>query len=117
MHSGADWAEEHVLLKQPTGSSDIDERRLLDWDNLLLACRNCNSTKLNKDVSRDNCFWPDQDNTYRALEYTEEGTVSPANDENLYTKASKLISLLGLDKTPDVSSDASDRPWMNRREA
>lgn len=115
MHLDSSLAVEHVQPKKPPGASLVDQTRTLDWNNFLLACTNCNSTKGNKDVDLDDCLWPDRDNTFRALTYSEGGLVS-ANMNIQKKRALKLIKLVGLDKAPNTST-ASDRRWLNRREA
>lgn len=90
----------------------------LEWNNFLLACKNCNSTKLDKDVELDDYFWPDQDNTFRAFRYAEGGLIEPADtlDAVQTEKAMNTIKLTGLDKRPLHNPTASDRRWLNRRE-
>ena len=119
MHLDAGLAVEHAQPKKPRGSNETDKNRLLDWDNFLLACTNCNSTKGNKEIDLDGYLWPDRDNTYRALKYGEGGTVTPALEGDIGEKAQNIIRLVGLDKYPSLDKDpkASDRRWMNRRYA
>lgn len=116
MHLDASLAVEHVQPKKPEGADENITSRELDWDNFLLACTNCNSTKGNTDVVIDDYLWPDRDNTFRALKYSEGGLIEPALDGDLETKAQKTIELTGLDKHPLNDSKASDRRWLNRRE-
>ena len=106
---------EHVQPKS------LHPEKACDWDNLLLACVNCNSTKNKTDVNDSNLrdfLWPDINNTFLALKYTEEGIVSvnKSLSKSIQEKALRLIHLVGLDKFPDNSSDMSDRRWQNRRE-
>jgi len=119
MQLDASLAVEHVRPKQPPGADHVIAARALDWSNFLLACTNCNSTKGNDEVQLDDYLWPDRDNTYRGFKYGEGGVVSVSNqlDVDNKIKAAALIRLVGLDKTPSVASKASDRRWMNRREA
>lgn len=116
MHLDASLAVEHVQPKKPPGANNIDQTRFLNWNNFLLACTNCNATKGNTDVVLEHYLWPDQDNTFRALQYLEGGLVAPASDGDLRKKAQNTIRLLGLDKTPLNDPRASDRRWNNRRE-
>nr|WP_028315510.1 HNH endonuclease [Desulfatibacillum aliphaticivorans] len=111
MHLDASLAVEHVQPKSVNPSKE------LDWDNFLLACTNCNSTKGNKEIIEGRYLWPDKDNTFAAFKYTDEGLVFPADSlpEALERKARDTISLTGLNKTP-LNSKASDRRWLNRRE-
>jgi uncharacterized protein (TIGR02646 family) len=123
MHLDSGLAVEHMQPKKPDGTTVIDSLRLLDWNNFLLACPNCNATKSNENVVLDDYLWPDRDNTFRAFCYSEGGLVSYAHDigdNQLRQKACKMIHLVGLDKIPtdhDIATEASDRRWLNRKEA
>lgn len=117
MQLDASLAVEHVQPKQPPGATAVDQARALNWDNFLLACTNCNSTKGNEEVELNEYLWPDRDNTFRALRYSEGGIVSAALTGALKAKAVKIIELAGLDKQPTNDPKASDRRWRNRREA
>jgi uncharacterized protein (TIGR02646 family) len=70
------------------------------WENFLLACVNCNGTKGHRDVRLADILLPDRDNTFAALIYAEDGTVSPRPDLNNQqrTQAIAILSLTGLDK-------------------
>lgn len=59
---GGDVAVEHVQPKSKVPSL------ALDWNNLLLACKNCNSNKGSAPIVLQDYFWADQDNTFRAFE-------------------------------------------------
>lgn len=70
------------------------------WENFLLGCLNCNSTKKDKNVTLDDVFLPDRDNTFVAFEYTADGRVVPSarlvgNEQSL---AIATLALTGLDK-------------------
>lgn len=106
----ASLAIEHV---RPKGSNP-DLR--LKWDNFLLACTNCNSTKGPEDVVLDEYFWPDSDNTFRAFVYTEGGLieVNPSLSDDEHNRARNTIDLTGLDRTPANDPSVSDRRWRNR---
>jgi uncharacterized protein (TIGR02646 family) len=119
MHLDTSLAVEHVQPKKPPGAATNDQTRELNWDNFLLACTNCNSTKGNEDVVLDDHLWPDRDNTFLALTYKQGGLVeaAPGQDND---RAKRTITLVGLDKVPsahDQENEASDRRWNNRREA
>lgn len=116
MHLDASLAVEHVQPKQPPGATQVNMDRALNWDNFLLACTNCNSTKGNEDVSLDEYLWPDRDNTFRALKYSEGGVISSGLDGDLGRKAENTIELTGLHKHPLNDPKASDRRWQNRKE-
>lgn len=116
MHLDSSLAVEHVQPKKPPGAAQEDPERTLNWDNFLLACTNCNSTKGNVDIDLNQYLWPDRDNTFRALKYSEGGIIEPALDNDLADKAANTIALTGLNKHPLNDPKASDRRWRNRRE-
>lgn len=109
----ASLAVEHVQPKKHYPG------RELEWENFLLACSNCNSTKGDKDIELSAYFWPDKDNTFSAFDYSEGGIITPAADLNgdLKLKSEKTIRLTGLDKQPVNDPSASDRRWLNRKES
>lgn len=106
---------EHVKPKQPPGATEVDQVRALSWNNFLLACTNCNSTKTNKEVVLNDYLWPDCDNTFAAFIYSEGGIIHVAPTD-VRTQAHAMIKLVGLDKKLDTE-DASDRRWINRKTA
>lgn len=112
MHLDASLAVEHVQPK------DLHAGLALSWSNFLLGCTNCNSTKGTKNPGLGNCLWPDQDNTLIALRYSEGGIVdvNPTLNPQQTALAKVLIDLVGLDRKADDAT-ASDRRWLNRREA
>lgn len=112
MKLDASLAVEHV---QPKSLYPALER---EWNNFLLACTNCNSTKGSQDIILSDYYWPDEDNTFRAFTYLEGGLVRPhpqLSDQEK-NKAEATLKLTGLDKlfTPDPKF--SDRRQFNRRE-
>lgn len=110
-------AVEHVKPKKPDGAAELIRDRELDWHNFLLSCTNCNSTKGNTDVEIGDYLWPDINNTFKAIEYCEEGIVRPADnlEGDLKVKAEAIINLVGLDKTPAKDAEVKDRRWKKRR--
>lgn len=115
MQLDASLAVEHVQPKKPPGAAAAMPERELDWDNFLLACTNCNSTKGDTDVVLNDYLWPDRDDTFHGLCYGEGGVVSSAPGAQK-ARADRLIQLVGLHVKPDTA-EASDRRWLNRREA
>jgi len=108
-------AVEHVQPKKRQGHLE------LSWDNFLLACINCNSSKGNKDINETNLndyYWPDIHNTHLAFIYLNDGRVEV--NTNLthaqQMKAKETLDLVGLQKYPDTE-DASDSRWKDRKEA
>ncbi|NQZ10169.1 MAG: HNH endonuclease [Algicola sp.] len=112
MHLDSSLAVEHIQPKKHYPHLE------LQWGNYLLACTNCNSTKLDKNPPLDSILWPHLDNTFRAFKYDVAGVVkvAPGLSLALKIKAQATIKLTGLDKKPN-KQDASDRRWLNRREA
>ncbi|MEO5346697.1 MAG: HNH endonuclease [Magnetococcus sp. YQC-9] len=89
-------AVEHIRPKS------LEPSLATDWSNFLLACTNCNSCKGDTPINLLDHFWPDMDNTLRALRYSRGGVITPASDlpSALQSKAASMIRLLGLDKDP-----------------
>ena len=64
-------AVEHIQPKGLPAYEHLQGR----WDNFLLGCVNCNSTKKDKDVVLADVLLPDRDNTSAAYEYTMDGKI------------------------------------------
>lgn len=113
MPLGASLAVEHAQPK--TKNPDLE----LSWDNFLLGCVNCNSTKGDKDVLLDDYYWPDRDNTIRAFEYLKGGIlrVNSSLINSQRERARKTMELTGLEKTPENDPARKDRRWLNRGKA
>lgn len=82
------------------------------WDNFLLACVNCNSTKLDKNVTFANVLLPDRDNTFAAFQFLSDGSIeaSPlAVAAGLEQMVLDTLALTGLDKAAKNSLDANGR--------
>lgn len=91
------------------------------WSNFLLGCIHCNSSKGKKRIAINGFFWPDRDNTLRAIEYVSGGVVQPKSTLNATerARAQETIALTGLDKypgNPGREPTASDRRWLRRHE-
>ncbi len=65
------------------------------WNNFLLACVNCNSTKRDKDVRLDQHYLPDRDNTFFAFSYLKDGTVAHLAAD---ATGERTLALTGLNK-------------------
>ncbi|MCX6582161.1 MAG: HNH endonuclease [Candidatus Aminicenantes bacterium] len=110
----ASLAVEHVQPKS------LHPDLLLKWDNFLLACINCNSTKDDTDVQLENYLWPDKDNTFLAFVYSEGGriTVNDKLADRQKKCAQNILDLVGLQKRPRSDDlKKSDMRWMQRKEA
>ena len=98
---------EHVVPRKHR--PDLED----EWSNLLLACRNCNSIKRDRNESRDGYVWPDRDDTQAAFEYFPGGIVKVKADlpGPVRTKAANLFDLVGLGRRPRNDQDAKDPRW------
>lgn len=81
------------------------------WNNFLLGCINCNSTKGKKDIALADVLLPDRDNTAAAFEYAADGTVKSLATLNAAIKprADALLGLVGLDKPIAVYTDENGK--------
>ncbi len=96
---------------------------LLEWDNLLLSCKYCNTRK--KDIvakgDKGKYLWPDEDDTFHAFLYEDD--IPGLNEQylqrqgsNVRQKANNLFQLIRLDNFP-VTPKEKDRRYRNRNEA
>jgi uncharacterized protein (TIGR02646 family) len=105
----------HVEHVQPKSHSPA---LCCQWDNLLLACVNCNSSKGDKEIQVKNCLWPDRDNTFLAFIYNEGGIISvnPGLSKEQRKCAQNILNIIGLQKHPGNNIERTDRRWNNRKE-
>ena len=100
-------AVEHIQPKGLPAYEHLKGR----WDNFLLGCVNCNSTKSDKDVVLNSVLLPDRDNTAAAYEYTMDGKVTVR--DRLTTAqdgmAKLTLTLTGLDKGISAVHDSNGR--------
>lgn len=96
----------------------------LSWDNFLLGCTNCNSTKSDTPIDPQDYLFPDVDNTFEAFVYDGTGRVQKnVNlDSVLQERADHMIALVGLAKQPPRTGtrafqSASDLRLTNRVKA
>lgn len=98
---------EHI---QPKG---LPEYTALEgrWENFLLACVNCNSTKKTKVLNPCDVLLPDRDNTFAAFEYYPNGTVMPhvALTACQQAMARKCLALVGIDKKISAIHDENGK--------
>ena len=98
-------AVEHILPKSlhPTLAGR--------WDNFLLGCVNCNSTKKDQDVRAVEVFLPDRDNTAAAFDYSPDGKVKPAAHLSgaLLEIAKRTLALTGLDRKVSEALDENGK--------
>lgn len=81
------------------------------WDNFLLACTNCNSTKGDDNVQLDELLLPDRDNTAMAFEYDDQGRIEAAAhlDPGLRALAVKTLTLTGQNNDIRIPRDLALR--------
>lgn len=115
--------ETHLAVEHIQPKSLNDGLRTT-WSNFLLACTHCNSSKGRTDIEVADYYWPDTENTLRAVEYTPGGLVTPHSGRTAaeQTKALQTIRLTGLDKDPgnpdvDRHPTSSDKRWRRRLNA
>lgn len=95
-------------------------RKKYDWDNFLLACKNCNPIKGTKPIDFDNILLPHLDDTFSVLSYLESGLVEANKNLSKETqdKTMKLIELVGLDRIPGHPDYSyKDKRWKDRMNA
>lgn len=104
-------AIEHIQAKKyKDGNGEYPYKHLVGkWSNFLLACVNCNSTKGNKNVTLDNVFLPDRDNTFQAFLYESDGSIKINPDISPSSKelAKASLELTGLNKTTRTFHDSN----------
>jgi uncharacterized protein (TIGR02646 family) len=100
-------AVEHI---QPKGLPAYEHLKGC-WQNFLLSCVNCNSTKKDKDIVLANVLLPDRDNTAAAYEYTMDGKITiPARLTVAQREmAERTLALAGLDRRASIVADSNGR--------
>ena len=97
---------EHVVPKSK--AEDLE----LEWSNLLLGCARCNRDfKKAWNDDRDNCLWPDTDDTFHAFVYENTGRVKV--DESLPQPARQ--SAENLKDLVKLDDGLTDQPVLNTR--
>jgi uncharacterized protein (TIGR02646 family) len=116
------YIETHLAIEHIQPKS-LNPGLAADWANFLLGCSHCNSCKGAVPINVADYYWPDSDNTLRALAYLPGGLVipNPARSPTEQAKAQATIRLVGLDKdpgNPDLNRmpTKSDRRWRRRAE-
>jgi len=102
----ANLAVEHIQPKDDELYPDLIGR----WDNYLLGCVNCNSTKGHKDVQLHQVYLSDRDNTFYAFSYTPDGGIVASDHLTNAQKqiANRTLKLTGLDKRPGATLDENE---------
>lgn len=100
-------AVEHIQPKVLPAYSALEGR----WDNFLLGCVNCNSTKKDKDVVLSDVALPDRDNTFSAFDYFADGRIEPSAMLQAGSRplAERQLSAVGLDKPISIAIDENGK--------
>lgn len=88
-----------------------------EWDNFLLACKNCNSIKGNKNVVYADIYLPHLQNTVLCFVYDRGGYIklNPNIPGFHHPKADGLMNLVGLDRRPGrLNYSSKDDRWLQR---
>ena len=109
---------EHVQPKSLGGAVNMLE-------NFLIGCKKCNTIKSNKNPTRANHLWPDEDNTFVAYEYYNEIYVRPSaavTGTPIEPIAKNTLELTGIDRLPPNRHNLSikefkDPRWQKRKAA
>lgn len=109
---------EHVQPKTRGGAANLLE-------NFLIGCKKCNKIKSNRNPTRADHLWPDEDNTFVAFEYYNEIFVRPATriiGTPIEILANNILSLTGIDRLPRRVLNPSkavrrDPRWQKRKTA
>jgi len=103
---------EHILPKSLLQYTHLEK----DWNNFLLACKNCNTIKSNNVFNE--IYFPDKNNTFLAFQILEGGLVKVNTNlnDNQRNKATNLMNLVGLDRRPGhVKFSIKDDRWLERK--
>jgi uncharacterized protein (TIGR02646 family) len=73
-----------------------------DWQNFLLACANCNSSKGARNPAPGSVLWPDEHDTLSMMVYRPSGAIGPAPglEASMSAKVAATLALLGLSRPP-----------------
>lgn len=112
-HLPNELAVEHIEPKGTNGEETA-------WNNFLISCGICNSTKGHPEIHEEDYHWPHTDNTFRDFIYTAGGAVmlNPHLDEDEKGKAKKLFDLVKLGAYPgnELGPTPRDFRWKKRLE-
>lgn len=104
---------EHILPQNQGGNA-------VDWGNLLLSCRYCNTIKSDHNDNLSDYLWPDRDNTDLAFDYSETNVIQPKTTITPAQRAlaDRTINLTGLNRIPSGINEPTeaDTRWRSRQE-
>lgn len=110
---------EHIYGKRVKDSNGNNIYAHLEyhWNNFLLGCKNCNSTKGAKDIAQLKPFMPHQNNLLCYLEIMYGGTIHIKQSLNQADKegVQAYLDLVGLNRSPGKSGySKKDDRWEYR---
>jgi len=103
-------AVEHIQPKGLPKYAALEKK----WDNFLLACVNCNSTKGDEDVGLNHYYLPDRDNTFAAFDYLPDGTVHERPGDAI---GERTLAMTGLNKPIRETLDSNGKRIAMDRKA
>lgn len=103
---------EHVLPK------DLAPHLERSWDNFVLSCGSCNTFKSVRPDPPvlDGHVWPHLDNTFRAFDYLDDGTVTPLHfaDAHLAARVHATYRMVQIERRPHHRLTKGDFRHKNR---
>ena len=115
------WTSKSHLEVEHVEHKDQYPKKALDWNNFLLACKNCNTIKGTKDVNTTPVFLPHLHNTFKAIEVLEGGLIIPnrtITDPLVLAKVQATIDFTGLDRAPGHPQYSNkDNRWESQKAA
>ncbi|MDE0695947.1 MAG: HNH endonuclease [Boseongicola sp.] len=102
---------QHVPEVEHVQPKSLEPELERSWENLLLGCKSCNSTKSDKPVDLDRVAMPDRDNTFRGLVFLEGGRIglAPGLTGTQAELMRHVVGLVRLDRHPDAENK-DDQP-------
>lgn len=89
------------------------------WDNFLLGCKSCNTVKGSKPVDLNGIAFPDMDNTFRGLTFSDDGSIAIVTgltpDQTTLIEA--VVRLVKLHRHDQNAALVDDRPTKRDRRA
>ena len=108
---------EHICPKST--HEDLEKK----WDNFLIACTQCNSSKGHRDIKPNELkeyVWPDTDDTYHMIDYPalKAYQAEPNNDLDEQTKqrVQKTIDLVNINYSTDVYGQTTYKNKLLKRQ-
>ncbi len=115
---------DHVLgkkVKDASGRLKYEgSEYTFNWNNFMLACKNCNSIKSNKDIAETNPYLPHTNNLLHFMLIKEGGLIEIKKDlaRGDLDRVQAFFDLVGLDRNPGHKNYSQfDDRWESRLKA